>query len=162
VPALLRHLPARSTFIEPCAGDGRLVGHLERAGHRCVAAFDIAPQPCPHTIIGDRDALGAWVAGCAGQADFFITNPPWTRALLHPLILNLAAVLPSWLLFDSDWVHTLQARPLLPQLQTIVAVGRLQWIEGSAHQAKDNVCWHLFGAPRGPGQPIAFHGRMLG
>jgi hypothetical protein len=46
---LLPHLPERVRFIEPCAGDGRLVRHLERHGHHCIDAFDLEPQ----------DSLGA-------------------------------------------------------------------------------------------------------
>lgn len=42
VHPLLPHLNESSRFIECCAGDGRLVRHLEAAGHSCVSAFDIA------------------------------------------------------------------------------------------------------------------------
>lgn len=160
MPALLRHLRPGTGFIEPCAGAGHLVKHLEAAGHHCIAAFDLHPRPPVHpVVIGPRDALGDWIADCAGMADCFITNPPWTRALLHPLILRLTSALPTWLLFDADWPHTVQARPLLPLLHSIVAVGRLQWIEGSPHSSKDNVCWYGFGPPRMPGVEIRFYGR---
>jgi len=159
VPALLRQLRPGASFIEPCAGAGHLATHLTRAGHRCVAAFDVKPRPSLGLVIGRRDALKAWVADCAGQADYFITNPPWTRAILHPLILSLAPVLPTWLLFDADWPHTVQAVPYLPLLHRIVAVGRLRWIEGSEHSAKDNAAWYLFDEPRLPGVEITFHGR---
>lgn len=51
VPALIPHLIAPYTarghvanFAEPCAGDGRLIRHLEKHGHKCVYACDIEPQ----------------------------------------------------------------------------------------------------------------------
>ena len=41
VVPLLRLLEPGTKFVEPCAGAGDLVGHLERAGHVCVAASDL-------------------------------------------------------------------------------------------------------------------------
>lgn len=136
---LLRHLPPRSRFIEPCAGNGQLVDELQRAGHTCVGAFDIEPR---RKDIAPNDARG--IANV--KADFYITNPPWTRAILHPIIANLSAQLPTWLLFDADWMHTRQAAPYLPLLRKVVSVGRVKWIPDSPHTGKDNCCWYLFDA----------------
>jgi hypothetical protein len=81
-----------------------------------------------------------------GNIDCFITNPPWLRSTLHPLILHLSNQHPTWLLFDADWVHTRQAAPYLWRLQKIVSVGRVKWIPGSKFTGKDNCAWHLFDA----------------
>jgi len=140
VKPLLPHLTQFRTFWEPCAGDGALVRHL--ASHcRCVQASDIAPQ-CLDILKLDvfeiRDPL----------ADCFITNPPWDREVLHPLIDHLRLLLPTWLLFDADWMHTKQAIPYLPFCEKIVSVGRVKWIEGSEHTGKDNCCWYRFGSVR--------------
>jgi hypothetical protein len=137
---LLPHLPHRPfTFVEPCAGDGRLVRHLEEHsnGH-CIDAFDIAPLD-PRVI--QRDAMD--IEDMPG--DFFITNPPWTRQILHPLIEHLSSMKPTWMLFDADWAHTRQAQPFLPYCQKIVAVGRVSWMENSK-AGVDNSAWYLFGA----------------
>jgi hypothetical protein len=137
VVPLLPHLPAGSRFCEPCAGDGRLIDHLTSVGHTCAAAWDIEPR---RYDIAEKDAL-EWVIG---NIDFFITNPPWERGILHPLIDHLSADHPTWLLFDADWMHTKQSAPFIPYLHKIVSVGRVKWIPDSKMTGKDNCCWYLF------------------
>lgn len=141
---LLPHLAPRTRFFEPCAGDGALVRHLTEAGHICARASDIAPQadwierecvfniPPPFVI----DPV-------------FITNPPWNRDILHPLIDKLSRFAPTWLLFDADWVHTRQSAPYVPFLRKIVSVGRIKWIADSKMTGKDNCAWHLFDLTEG-------------
>src|SRR6266566_4153168 len=76
---LLPQLPAGTIFSEPCAGNGILIDHLVGAGHQCVWATDIVPE---RDDIGIADAMTLRNIG----ADMFVTNPPWTRNALHPLI----------------------------------------------------------------------------
>lgn len=95
-----------------------------------------------------------------GHPEQFITNPPWTRQILHPLIERLSDIAPTWLLFDADWKHTKQARPYMKRLRKVVSVGRLKWIEGSPHDGKDNCAWYLFGRPSD--DPTLFYGRSDG
>lgn len=142
VAALLPHLEPGTRFIEPCAGDGILARQLIAAGHVCMAASDIEPQ-----ADGVRAPDGA----------VFITNPPWTRQLLHRIIAHLSDQAPTWLLFDADWMHTQQAAPFMPRCRRIVSVGRLKWIPDSTMDGKDNCAWYLFGKP-GNAAP-EFHGR---
>lgn len=140
VVPLLPHLPADFSFVEPCAGAGDLVRHLASPDRRCVWQFDIEPQ---HPDIAPFDAfemrLLSW-----GPPDLIITNPPWDRRLLHPMISHFSAQRPTWLLFDADWIHTRQAAPFMPSLRKIVSVGRVKWIPDSKMTGKDNCAWHLF------------------
>jgi hypothetical protein len=147
---LLPHLPDKAYFCEPCAGDGALIRILESFGHDCVSASDIEPQ---HQIVGRADALELRNVG----ADMFITNPPWGRKILHPLIRHLSSMLPTWLLFDADWPHTKQSSELIKTCSRIVAVGRVKWIPGSKHVGKDNACWYEF--LRGHDSGPRFYGR---
>lgn len=140
---LFPHLPLGSRFCEPCAGDGALVRHLEGEGHRCVAAWDIEPRG-PN--IDRHDATDRLIGG---NVDFFITNPPWDRELLHKLIVHLSDQHPTWLLMDADWIHTKQSIPYVPRLEKIVSVGRVKWIPGTTMTGKDNCAWHLFTATQG-------------
>jgi hypothetical protein len=137
---LLPHLKPQTRFAEPCAGDGRLIDALTDHGHRCVWACDVEPR---RDDIHENDATSCG----KGLAQVFITNPPWNRADLHPIIVNLSNHAPTWLLFDADWVHTRQAAPFLPRLRKIVSVGRVKWIPDSTMTGKDNCAWHLFGRP---------------
>jgi hypothetical protein len=135
---LLPYVPQGTKFIEPCAGDGTLVRVLESFGHHCVDAFDVEPRISFVRILDAR-----WFRDTQ-NADMFITNPPWARAELHGLIRHLSALLPTWLLFDADWPHTLQARTLIKHCASIVSIGRVKWIENSKHTGKDNSCWYFF------------------
>jgi hypothetical protein len=145
VAPLLKHLPPRTTFCEPCAGDGALVHHLEDAGHHCLAAYDIQAWPLWRIIHKDALELDRHDLN---HADYIITNPPWERKLLHKLIEHFAHLAPTWLLFDADWAFTKQSRPFLPYLRKIVSVGRVKWIEGSKHTGKDNCAWYHFDSLR--------------
>ena len=133
------------TFAEPCAGDGALVGHLESFGLRCVYSGDI------------RTGQDALTLGQYGAADAVVTNPPYTRAVMHRLIEHFQRIAPTWLLLDSDWASTRQATPFIASCSDIVAIGRVKWIEGSKHTGKDNHAWFRFDA-RHRGAPV-FHGR---
>ncbi len=134
---LLPHIAPKTRFAEPCAGDGALVNHLWLAGHIPTVASDIEPRV---DWITTADAI----AQDYGPQDCFITNPPWSRDVLHSIILNLSSQAPAWLLFDADWMHTRQSVPFMPFLRKIVSVGRVKWIPDSPFTSKDNCCWYLF------------------
>jgi hypothetical protein len=152
---LLAHLPHGAMFIEPCAGDGRLVRHLEQHGMSCTGMFDIEPQ---HPDVRALDALGAaaWSSLVDPSADFIVTNPPWRRDLLHPMIETFRQVKPTWLLHDANWLFTRQAAPFLHYIRKIVVVGRVKWIEGTSMTGKDDAVWTLHMAT--PGE-TKFYGR---
>lgn len=147
---LLPHLSEGLRFVEPCAGDGALIRHLAEVGHICTFACDIEPRG---QGIERADALGTdWTA-----APTIITNPPWSRDVLHPMISHFSRFAPAWLLFDADWMHTRHAAPYLPWLRRIVSVGRVKWIPDSAFTGKDNCCWYLF--DQNSNTPAVFVGR---
>jgi hypothetical protein len=132
---LMPHLRGIETFAEPCCGEGHLVAHLQSMGLHCVYEGD---------ILRGKDALD--MDNCFYDLDAIITNPPWTREILHPMILHFQKIAPTWLLFDADWSHTRQAAPFLPQCSHIVSAGRIKWIADSKHTGKDNAAWYRFHA----------------
>ena len=153
---LLPHLPKGSGFVEPCAGDGALVEHLIAHGHVCLGAYDIEPQ-APWVGKADAFDLVDIFDPFGFMPDFIITNPPWGRPLLHQMIMAFAGKAPTWLLFDSDWMHTKQSAPFMPLLRAVVSVGRVRWIPDSKMTGKDNCAWYHF-AP-GDGEAV-FIGRQ--
>lgn len=185
VEPLIPHLPERFTYIEPCSGDGALIRALSsfegvaHGGKFCPIleyASDISPswKVKPLTAIAGHDEEGpncghgfkAYIRDVFDiedadmNVDFFITNPPWSRDVLHPMIMHLSAILPTWLLFDADWMHTKQAARYLPYCKQIVSVGRVKWIPDSPHTGKDNCAWYLFETDtRAPDASVDFHGR---
>lgn len=147
VRRLLPHLHGVRTFAEPCCGEGYLIDHLQSAGLKCAYANDIS--------VGS-DALATTHFG---PIDAIITNPPWTREILHPMIRHFQSIAPTWLLFDADWSHTGQSAPFLAQCSHVVSVGRLKWIPGTKQTGKDNVAWYRFHAQHNDGP--RFIGPML-
>ena len=140
VAPLITHLPAQFKLSEPCAGDGQLCRHLEYFGGECMWASDIDPQldgiaKNDFTEIVDFHVL---------QAEYIITNPPWDRSMLHPMIDHFSLLRPTWLLFDSDWAYTKQSADYMKRCSKIVSVGRIKWFGNMT--GKDNCSWYLFGS----------------
>lgn len=159
VEPLIPHLPYSFDYVEPCAGDGRLIGHLDKLtdGHsECLFASDIKPRG---GYITACDALEVDITGLG--IDFCITNPPWDRKILHPLIEHWMQMCPTWLLFDADWMHTKQSAILMSYCVKVVSVGRVKWIEGSKSVGKDNCAWYMFDIKKQPNAPIEFYGRTI-
>ena len=128
---LLPYLRPGTRFIEPCGGKGALAEALEAHGHLCVYTCDIAPRA---SGIVKRDALDL-VGNNVLTADAIISNPPWSRPILHQLIDHLRQLRPTWLLFDAAWAHMQQAAPFLQFCSAFVTVGRVKWIPGTSRAA---------------------------
>lgn len=129
------------SYSEPCCGEGHLIAWLVNYGFRCTHASDLR--------LG-RNALDVVCP------DPVITNPPWTREILHNLILHWLGTVPfCWLVFDADWAYTKQSKHLLRYCSDVLAVGRVKWIENSKHQAMDSCAWYRFSLDT---QQTIFHG----
>lgn len=141
---LQKHIEEGFRFIEPCAGDGALIGHLFNiGGDSCWIASDIEPQ-CDSIYKMDALDYNEDNYNGAEYYDYIITNPPWDRKILHPMINHFRKIAPTWLLFDADWMHTRQSAPYMKYCHKVVSVGRVKWIPDSKHTGKENCCWYLF------------------
>lgn len=139
---LVEHLPkTKFYYLEPCAGDGALVRWINKhTKGKGVVYSDIEPQ---QEWIQTKDMFKVSTPP-TNATTFVITNPPWTRSILHLAIDHFAMQCPTWLLFDADWCHTKQSQPYMDWLVKIVSVGRVKWIPDSKMTGKDNCCWYLF------------------
>jgi len=149
VVPLIPYLRGIRSFAEPCAGDGALVRHLEGFGLRCVYAGDI------------RTGQDALELDHYGAVDAIISNPPYTRPVMHALIEHFKGISPTWLLIDYGWSATKQAAEYMPHCSDVVILPRLKWIEGSKNTGKDNHAWYRFD-PRHSGGPILHNNRGHG
>lgn len=143
VQALNPHLMPNTRYIEACIGYGDLANSLYDLGHICCSFADISMG---------KDALDLT------PSDYpIITNPPWSRPILHRMIDHFVNVAPyCWLLFDADWAHTRQSAPYMKWCSDIVSVGRLIWIPGTKISGKDNCAWYRFSRDA---EFVQFHGR---
>lgn len=153
------HLPANYTYTEPFCGRGDLINQLTG---KCLFASDIEPDFDNKLVENDfitKDFLEVTFNDVA-SSDYIITNPPWSRQILHPAIEHFVQFKPTWFLFDANWMFTKQAKPYLEQYcEKIVTIGRLQWIENSKVSGKDDSCWYLFNKDKN-GQ-TEFHARNI-
>lgn len=152
VTPLLSFLNPNTVFIEPCAGDGSLVSHLNKHGHICSYACDIEPQ-APY--IDKQNSLEIDRSYLVG-GDYIITNPPWERQTLHAMVEKFQNIRPTWLLFDTDWFFTKQAQKYKPHCHFMVTVGRVKWIPGTKSVGFDNCAWYLFDGSYETGYVKAF------
>lgn len=148
---LIPHLPRGVRYGEPMAGNGSLIRILGPE-ITCAWASDIKPEG---EGIVERDVFETEI----GDADMFITNPPWTRRWLHKIIVYLSDRAPTWLLFDADWMNTDQCGRLASRCRRIVYVGRLIWIPGTTNAGFMACCWYLFDKPIPRSVPVFYpHG----
>lgn len=149
--ALVPHLPRGVRYREPMAGDGSLV-RLLGPELNCVGMSDLKPQA---PGIEELDVFDAQI----GDADMWLSNPPWTRKLLHRIIVHLSDQAPAWLLFDADWMNTDQAGRFSSRCRRIVYTGRLIWIAGTTNPGFTACCWYLFDKPMPRSAPTFYpHG----
>lgn len=157
--SLRKFLPDNYTYAEPFCGRGDLIDQLEG---KCVFASDIDPDlennitnltfiQKSYTMVNDSDI---------SEAEYIISNPPWSRNILHPSIEYFCNKKPTWFLFDSNWMFTKQAKYYLDKYCVkIVTIGRLKWIEGTTMSGKDDCCWYLFDGSKNSETPIEFYGK---
>ena len=120
VMPLLPHLKPGTRFIEPCAGEGHLVGHLKRVGHVLVGA-----SICPSTR--DRRAMTSRTPISSSPIRRTAARPATKISCLRFLV-NLSNQAPLWALVDGDWLFTRASAPFMPRLVTVIAIGRVRWI----------------------------------
>lgn len=151
VAALLPHVDRSLPFVEPCAGAGALIDGLVAAGLISLGGIDIHPLR-DDIMTGDVLTLQKqeW------HRYQIITNPPFTRALMHEIMLHCALQVPSWFLVEADWLMTQQAAKIIKDHGSdVVAIGRLKWFRKGDPRDKgndpmDNFVWlHLVPEPFG-------------
>jgi hypothetical protein len=135
---LLDHISDVREYIEPCAGDGALIDILKKYGKKCLFACDIFSQR--------EDVVKYDLFDLSFENKTIITNPPWDRKILHPLLDKVVESknCVAYLLFDADWMHTKQSSNYIKYCEKIISIGRVKWIEGSKMTGKDNCCWYKF------------------
>ena len=150
-------LPTGITFCEPCAGDGRLVSHLEEIVENsvCFLAMDIEPQ-ADWILKGDAvDLTDEALENCS----YIITNPPFTFSVLKPMLDKWIELRPTLLLLPADFLHNKRFSPYLDKCVWVKSIGRVKWIEGSKMTGVDNFVWTMFDKNKDVDKATLFFGR---
>lgn len=145
-------------FIEPCAGDGRLIRHIEdNSSARCVYASDIQPLPTvkglrTETYINAHGFDTDWpeiVSMSPSNPSAFVTNPPFLNNKdsgfqLLRLIDTLSKVLPTILLLPADFAFNVRSAEVMTYATDVIPVGRVKWVEDSKFSSTENFAWFQF------------------
>lgn len=141
------------SYIEPCAGDGRLAEHIFKLqpDSTLVEAYDIEPQA--EEVLGvpiiQRDIVRQPIKEVYEDVDCFVTNPPWLNNKtsgyqLNKIITLLSSVLPTWLLLNGNYVFNKKSAECMRHCTDVVPIGRVKWIEGSKSAGKEDCAWFCF------------------
>ena len=127
-----------TNYAEPCYGNGDLEDALMEIAH-CKWRSDIrrtveSSKVMDAVEIGPKD-----VKDC----DLIITNPPYKRDVLLPLLDHFLTLKPTWLLLPADMMHNKYMSKYLDHCLLIISVGRLYWQENKV-KGKGNFCWFQF------------------
>ena len=156
VPPLLPFLRRDQieVYVEPCAGDGKLVEHLARHDYECCLASDI-DDGIDARMLRQEDLDEDVV-------DAVITNPPYEQPLMFEILEHLLEItsIPIWLLLEAPLMHTQQAAHWLTFYCTdIVSVGRLKLIDGTKDSSSYDFCWYRFQDAGRSNSLTQFHAR---
>lgn len=143
VVPLLPFIDTIRMFAEPCVGEGHIVRWLENDQRKATWTSDAEVDARTHQYP-------------TNTFEAFITNPPWSRPVMHEIIENLRRQKTTWMLIDADWMHTKQAIEYLKYCRTIISIGRVQWVPNSTSTGTRNCCWYEFGKLE---SPTVFYGR---
>jgi hypothetical protein len=152
--ALRPFIEGIESALEPFAGAGDLINQFPELSW---VQSDIEPQVCFVDKMDAFEYTKEIVLDNCG-ADAIITNPPWSRPIMHRAIEHFAPIIQTWLLLDANWIWTKQASPYINKYLTdVVTIGRLKWIEGTTMSGKDDCAWFRFSADKS--EPTRFFGR---
>jgi hypothetical protein len=144
------------TYAEPCFGSGDLYERFREQDTSIVCRWmsDIEPQVSHMTEIDALSLVGSQLTHC----DLIITNPPYTWAILKPLMDHFISLKSTWLLLPADYMHNKRFGPYMKCCSDVVSVGRLYWMKDKPVRGKENYAWYRFNRDFEECETI-FHGR---
>ena len=141
------------TYAEPCYGDGDLENQLMEVAN-CRWRSDIRETVGSSKV---KDAL-ALTRDDVGDCDLIITNPPYDRKTLLPIIEHFISLRPTWLLLPGDMMHNKYFSKYVDTASCIISVGRLYW-QANQIRGKNNFCWYYWPRYGVTEYPTEFIGR---
>lgn len=130
------------TYAEPCYGNGDLEELLMDVA-TCKWRSDIRKTVDSSVVKSALDVTATDLKDC----DLIVTNPPFTRSVLLPMLDHFISLKPTWLLLPSDLMHNTYFGPHMRSCARVISIGRLKWFKDSKHTSTDNFCWYFW--PKG-------------
>lgn len=127
------------TYAEPCYGNGDLEDLLMEVAI-CKWRSDV------RETVGSSKVLDAMslAKGDLDGIDLIVTNPPFTKTVLMPMLAHFITLKPTWLLLPADYAYNVYFGDAMRKCAKMVSVGRLKWIKDSKHTSVDNFCWYFW------------------
>jgi hypothetical protein len=139
VDVFLRDIQGK-TYAEPCWGEGDLEDLLR--GNRCLWRSDLRDTSPMSKQMDGLKVTPYDVRDC----DLIVTNPPFSKDVLLPLIDHWITLKPTWLLLPADLMHNKYFGPYMEKCAKVVSIGRICWFpaEGKRVASTDNFCWYFW------------------
>jgi len=141
------------SYAEPCCGTGDLTDLLVDVV-TCKWESDVEDRGCGK-VKDAMDLTPEELSGC----DLIITNPPFSRDVLLPMLDHFISLKPTWLLLPADYMHNKYFSPYMKKCSRVISVGRLKWFKDSKHTSTDNFCWYFWPKGTTGGDHTIFIGR---
>ena len=136
VPTKLVKFIRGKSYAEPCYGEGDLEDLLMDVA-TCRWRSDIRETVGSSKVMDALCLSKEDIARC----DYIVTNPPFSRGVLLPLIDHFVSLKPTWLLLPADYMHNRYFSDYMSRCRKVVSVGRLKWFKDSKHTSTDNFMW---------------------
>lgn len=141
VPEFVRLIKGK-TYAEPCYGYGDLEQLLMPSADLKFKSDIRVTVPATQV----KDAMEVTRKDLA-DCDLIITNPPFTRSVLLPMIDHFISLKPTWLLLPADYMHNAYFRPYMDKCTYVVSIGRVCWFTsdiGKRVASTDNFAWYFW------------------
>jgi hypothetical protein len=158
---LVPYLGGIRGYIEPFAGDGRLIDNFKLLAPdmKCVWASDMEPlaEGIEKEDFDEIDTTDLTMSMIEFHADAIISNPPWLNTPSSgyqlfrfinkmckggfPVIMLLNANLVN---NKSSWQNKVHGRSLMELCYQVLPIGRVKWIDNSPFSAKEDSAWYFF------------------
>jgi len=119
-PNFLKHIKGK-TYAEPCCGAGDLINLI---GDNAVCRWKSDLNPAGCGVAWDAMKLSK---NELEKCELIVTNPPYLKDVLLPLISHLSSLRPTWMLLPADIMHNGYMVEPMKKCERVVSIGRLYW-----------------------------------
>lgn len=129
------------TYAEPCWGEGDLEDLL-RGVATCGWRSDIRDTSPFSKQMAGTQVTPYDIRNC----DLLVSNPPFTRQVLLPLIDHFVTLKPTWLLLPAGFMNNIYFGPYMKKCSKVVSIGRICWfpVNGKRVASTDDFCWYYW------------------